>query len=368
MEANRVLPATTSAPPEADPISRPATDPMGAGRWWQRGLRNGTAIGGLVLVAALLLNGTDIAATGGVLRDLPAAILISAAVHLPQIVMTALAWRVLVPGALRPSTGTMSRLRWYRESAGTLLPVGGLVGQVAAARLLMRSGVPGDLAGATATVDLTVEVVSQVFFTLAGLALLVGRGGSGGMAGVAAVGIAVVAGCAVALVAVQRLPRLRWIGARLARLAWRWPALRLHRLDPLYQAVLRLHAQPRALAAALFWHSAAWAFGALEIVGVLGLLGRPLGFADGLIVESTAQALRNAGFMLPGALGVQEGALIGAAALVGIPPAQALTVALVRRTREVLTSMAGLLAWQRSEAAWRDTPVPAPSVAGQGEG
>ena len=85
---------------------------------------------------------------------------------------------------------------------------------------------------------------------------------------------------------------------------------------------------------ALGWHGAAWALGALEIVGVLGLLGHRLSLADGLIIESMAQALRNAGFMLPGALGVQEGALIGAAALVGVPPAQALTVALVRRTRE----------------------------------
>ena len=341
---------------------------MAAGRWWQRGIRNGALIGALVVAAALLLNGTDIAATAAMLRDLPAAIVISAAVHIPQILLTALAWRALVPGNLRPSAGTMSLLRWYRESAGTLLPVGGLVGQVAAARLLTRSGVPGHLAGATATVDLTVEVVSQVFFTLAGLALLLGRGHASGLEGVAAGGIAVVAGCALAMVAVQRLPRLRWVAGRLAPFAWRWPALRLHRLEPLYQAVLSLHAQPGTLAAALCWHSAAWVLGALEIVGVLGLLGHPISFADGLIIESTAQALRNAGFMLPGAVGVQVAAMIGAAALVGVPPAGALTVALVRRTREVLLSVVGLLAWQRSEARWRDHPVVVPSAVGREEG
>ena len=338
---------------------------MAIGRWWQRGVRNGTVIGGLVLIAALLLNGTDIAATGAMLRDLPTAIAVSAAVHIPQIVMTAMAWRALVPGLLRPSAGAMSLLRWYRESAAALLPVGGLVGQVASARLLARTGVPGDLAGATATVDLTLELIAQVFFTLAGLALLLGRGRTDGMEGVAGVGLAVAAACALALVAVQWLPRLPWVGARLASLASRWPALRLHRLADLYRAVLRLHAQPRSLAAALCWHGAAWTLGTLEIMGVLGLLGRRIGFADGLIVESTAQALRNAGFMLPVAVGVQEAALIGAAALVGVPPAQALTVALARRTREVLAGMGGLLAWQRSETAWRDGKLPALSVAGQ---
>ncbi len=339
---------------------------MDISRWWQRGVRNGTVIGGLVVVAALLLHATDIVAIAAPLRDLPAAVAISAAVHVPQFLMTALAWRTLVPGKLRPSVGIMVLLRWYRESAGTLLPVGGLVGQVAAARLLMRSGVPGDLAGATATVDLTLEVVAQVFFTLAGLALLLGRGRAGGMEGVAAAGVGIAASCAVALLVVQWLPRHRWVGARLAPLASRWPALQLHRLAALYRAVRCLHAQPRTLAAGLCWHSAAWAFGALEIVGVLGLLGRPISFADGLIVESVAQALRNAGFMLPGAVGVQEAAMVGAGLLVGIPSPQALTVALVRRTRELLTSMAGLLAWQRSEATWRTNLVPVPS--GQEEG
>ena len=368
MEASGVSHAAKPADTLADAPICSGADGMAAGRPWQRGIRNGSLLAGLILAAAFLLNGSDIAATVAALRDMPAAIMISAAVHLPQILMTALAWRTLVPVRLRPSAAAMSRLRWYRELAGTLLPAGGLVGQVAAARLLARSGVPGDLAGATATVDLTMEVLAQVFFTLAGLALLLGRGGSDGIAGVAAAGIAIVAGSAAALLAVQRMPRQRWLGKRLARLAWRWPALRLHRLEPLFQAVLRLHAQPRTLATALCWHSSAWALGALEIVGVLGLLGQPIGLADGLIIESMAQALRNAGFMLPGAVGVQEAALIGAAALVGVPPAPALTVALVRRTREVLMSMAGLLAWQHAEVARRGGAVPAPAGIAERDG
>ena len=361
-------PTTDSAVTRADPIARSTADATKVGRWWQPGVRNGTVIGGLVIVAALLLNATDIVAITAPLRDLPAALAISAAVHLPQILMTALAWQTLVPGTLRPSAGTMMLLRWYRESAGTLLPAGALVGQVAAARLLMRSGVTADLAGATATIDLTLEVVAQVLFTLAGLALLSGRGSSGGMAGVAAAGFGIAASCAMALLGVQWLPRLRWVGARLAPLASRWPALRLHRVTSLYREVRCLHAQPRTLATALCCHSTAWAIGAFEVVGVLGLLGRTVSFADGLIIESVAQALRNGGFMLPGAVGVQEAALVGASALVGIPLAPALTVALVRRTREVLTSLVGLLAWQRSEATWRNTRAAAAFVAGQENG
>jgi putative membrane protein len=258
----------------------------------------------------------------------------------------------------------MSLLRWYRESAGTLLPAGGLVGQVAAATLLARRGVPADMAGATATVDLTMEAVSQVLFTLLGLSLLLSGGHTDATARVAAVGAVIAVACAAALVAVQVLPRRSWLDAGLRRLSRRWPRLKLRWIGDLHRAVLCLHADRRALGLALCWHSAAWMLGAAEIMGVLDLLGQPVTLANALVIESVAQALRNAGFLLPGALGVQEGAIVGAAALVGVLPAPALAAALVRRTREVLMAMPGLLAWQHSEASHgrrlRAAAVPAP--------
>ena len=129
---------------------------------------------------------------------------------------------------------------------------------------------------------------------------------------------------------------------------------------PAPAAVRRLHTDWRGLAAALLWHGAAWVLGAFEIMGVLGLLGHPVSLADALVIESLAQALRNVGFMLPGALAVQEGAIVGAAALVGVPPAAALAAALVRRTREVRSACrAGGLApirnWRNAGAAPKGT-------------
>jgi uncharacterized membrane protein YbhN (UPF0104 family) len=100
----------------------------------------------------------------------------------------------------------------------------------------------------------------------------------------------------------------------------------------------------------MLFHTTSWVLGAVEIFGVLWLLGHPITLADALVVEALAQALRNVGFLLPGALAVQEGAIIGAAALVGVPASAALAVALVRRSREVVFSLPGLLAWQRAES------------------
>ncbi len=328
------------------------TDPpqaIAASPGWASGLRNGVLLGALALGAVLLLNHAELPGLGAILADLPVAVAISAAVHLPQIAFTAAAWRALLPPALRPGLGAMMLLRWYRESANALLPAGAIVGQAAAARLLARRGVPGDVAGATATVDLTLEAVSQFFFTLAGVLLLVAFRDTGGLAAFAWAGLGIAVAGAAAMVLVQRRLPLALAERLLARLARRWPAIRPSAIRDFQAAILALHANGPRLVAAMLWHTASWVIGAIEIWGVLWLLGQPVTLADALVIEALAQALRNAGFLLPGALAVQEGAIIGAAALCGVPPAAALAVALVRRAREVCFSLPGLLAWQRAE-------------------
>lgn len=319
--------------------------------WWRRLLGNGVLLGLLAFAIVLWLNREDLPGIGAVLLDLPAALAISAAVHLPQIVSTGLAWRALVPAAMRPRRRSMALLRWYRESANALLPAGALVGQAAVARLLARRGVRGDIAGATATVDLTIEAVSQFAFTLAGFALLLAGGAGGNIAGVAISGIGLAALMVVLMVGAQRHLPLRGLERLLTWLSRRWPRLEPAWIGSFQAAVLRLHADRRAMGTAMAWHLFAWALGAVEIMGVLALLGHDVSLADALIIESVAQALRNAGFMLPGALGVQEGAIIAAAALVGVPAGPALTTALVRRAREVLFGLPGLIAWRRTHRA-----------------
>lgn len=318
---------------------------------------NGVLLGVLALGAVIALNYSEIPGLTRILADLPLAVAISAAVHVPQIFFTALAWRALLPPEQRPPIATMMALRWYREAANALLPAGAILGQAAAARLLARQGVPGDMAGATATVDITIEAVSQLFFTLAGIFLLLVGRETGGLAGFALAGLGIALAGAAAMVAVQRRLPLALLERGLARLARRWPAIRPDAIRDFQAAILALHANWSRLAAATLFHTISWVLGAVEIAAVLWLLGHPITLADALVVEALAQALRNAGFLLPGALAVQEGAIIGAAALVGVPAAAALAVALVRRSREVVFSLPGLLAWQRAEArAGRPSP------------
>ncbi len=314
----------------------------------------------LVAIAAVLawLDRDDLAGLLRALRQAPAGVGIALLVHVPQIALTAFAWQVLMRGPERPGAWLMLRLRWLREAANALLPAGGLIGQTLAARLLIRRGVPADIAASTATVDLTIEAATQVLFTLTGLALLLrARGGAGlgtvglGTVGLGSVGFGTVLGLGLAasglavgaLVTVQRRLPLDWLRRRLPR---RWAAGVLDRVESVQRDVRRLHRAPSRLLLATLLHSAAWSLGALEVAGVLRLLGIHLDLAHGLVIESIAQALRSAGFAVPGAMGIQEGAIVGACALVGVPPAPALVLALVRRAREMLVGVTGLASYR----------------------
>jgi hypothetical protein len=68
-----------------------------------------------------------------------------------------------------------------------------------------------------------------------------------------------------------------------------------------------------------------------------------VGWRESLLLESLGQAIRGAGFAIPGALGVQEGGYLLLAPLAGLPPNAALALSLAKRARELLLGLPGLL-------------------------
>jgi len=75
-------------------------------------------------------------------------------------------------------------------------------------------------------------------------------------------------------------------------------------------------------------------------------MGNPVSFADALVIESMVYALRTGAFIVPWAVGVQEGGYILAGALFGLPPQLALGLSLLKRAREIVTGAPVLIIWQ----------------------
>ena len=94
---------------------------------------------------------------------------------------------------------------------------------------------------------------------------------------------------------------------------------------------------------ALFFAFINWFFGTIEIFITMHLIGYPISIADAWIIEAVAQLVRTGTFFIPASIGAQEGAFLIIGSAVTGSPALGFTVAIVRRIREIIWIIWGLL-------------------------
>jgi putative membrane protein len=265
------------------------------------------------------------------------------AIHLAQLFLSSIAWRSLFyePG---PGISAYFRLRLIREGIDSLFPVAQIGGEVIGARLLAKRGIEAGKAGASVIVDVTLEVLSQALFLLAGigmLAMLV-DGYSTEWLGTLAVAVIAAGGFLLA----QRFGLLRLLEVVAERIARQFPGVDGLSQIGLHAAAAAFYRRGGALLRAALLHFGSWSLGTIETWFVFHALGVPASLAQALVVESLGMAARTAGFAIPGALAVQEGGFALAALSVGLPETAGLSLSLVKRAREVLVGIAGVaLAW-----------------------
>jgi len=120
--------------------------------------------------------------------------------------------------------------------------------------------------------------------------------------------------------------------------------------------------QTRRCALSVALHLAGWLLGALEAWVMLLVLQIPTGLALAVVIESLGSGVRFASFLVPGAVGVLEGANTGAFAALGLGASAGLAFTLVRRARQAVWIGIGLLVivGARLQAARAPvTPLPA---------
>ncbi|MEA3003456.1 MAG: hypothetical protein QOH81_2244 [Sphingomonadales bacterium] len=306
--------------------------------------RRGSAIAaiavGLALALSLLL-GNDLGQIGRILLAARWSVLIVVLLHLPQTLFSVLGWRGLI--ASPPPLPALYLLRWIRDSVNTLLPVAQVGGDFVRVRLLAARGYSLTAAAASTVVDVVLEMGTQILFTLGAILLLV-AGPHFGNAGPMALAIAGGSLTVILLLfAAQRLGLLR-LAERLVERGGGWD-----RLAGLHDAVAAFGRERGRLARAGLYHLAAWLLGGVESYAGLKILGLPGGVREALVIEALGHASRAVGFMIPGALGVQEGGYVLICAMFGIGPQGALALSLIRRIRELILGVPGLILWHRIE-------------------
>ncbi len=315
---------------------------------------------GLALLIAILAS----QGVGDVLRaaaDVGLGLFPVITLHLLPLILDSVAWARLLPKNRRPRLVTMLRLRWIGESINGLLPVARIGGEWAKARLLARAGVPDPLAAASVIVAMTSAVLAQMLFVVLAAGLLALRVGGATIAASALLGAGLL-GAALGLFCVAQNRGLFGAMLRLSRrLAPRLTASRAHWDASALDADIRtLYQRKGPFLQSTLWHLAAWLTGSGEIWLTLHFMGRGITPLDALTYEGLIVGVRAAGFVVPGALGLQEGGFLVLGSILGVTAPAALGAAVVRRCRELTLGLPGLATWWL--ALSRPTPTITPTI------
>jgi putative membrane protein len=302
-------------------------------------------LGGMIVAASLVATAAMVVWWGAAhigavvwraLPALPAAI----AVHCIQLTISGYGWWLLLERP-RPKVARLLLARWVREALNTVLPIAGLSGGVAATRLLARNaGLTMAAATAATTGDLTCEAISQapyLIMTLAIVALLAPGQLSPGRAALAIVPIAL---GAAGFVLAQRMGLMRLVERAASRLGFGQAMAGLH------DGLMQLHARPVQVTQSVLVHMVGWGLGGAEVWVILRAIGHPVGPAAAFAIEGLGMAARSIGFALPSGLAAQEAGFVVACAAFGIAAPDALAMSMLKRLRELIVGVAGVIAWR----------------------
>jgi len=307
------------------------------------------AVIGLIVLVWLLLN-EGIAGIFTVLSLVGLNIAWICIYRVVPIVLDAHGWNQLFSREQRPCFADLARARWLAESVNTLFPVGQVGGHILRARLIGRKGKGSNEAGATVMVDFTIGLLTQVVFTILGLALLLHQIGQYH----AATGIWTGIGIALIVISCfffsQKAGLFGFMAHAVKLLVGRKKTTAFmgnaHNLD---QKITEIYSRTTKLLSCFFWRLIGWIAKSGENWLFFFFAGAPISLQEAIILESISTAFRSAAFFIPGGLGVQDGSLLFTGSLLGLGPDTVMALALAKRFRELAVGIPGLLWWFKVE-------------------
>jgi hypothetical protein len=256
-------------------------------------------------------------------------------------------WRTLLDGGVR--FADVLRIRLAGEAVEMLTFTGPFLAEPAKGWLLTRRGLATADAFAAVVIEYLLYTVASSWLALVALWLLLARGTlpprvQSGVVTVIALTIAFLLAFTFAavtgvglIVPILRLSRVV-IGARRAEIA----AREFARVE---DAIIRfLHHHRARLSEVLAIETAAQLLLIFEIWIVLVALAVPRSWEQSFVLEGGVKFVPIAFAFIPGQFGALEGVYALLAGAIGLPAAVGLTLALLRRVRDLLVAAAGLVA------------------------
>jgi uncharacterized protein (TIRG00374 family) len=264
------------------------------------------------------------------------------------VILDVMGWRRAFPRrSVAPPLRDLYAIRLAGETVNDFTPSASVGGEPVKALLLRDRGVSMTDAVASLIIGKTTLTAAQILFIVCGLALLALRFYPSWRAALAVAVIAIASYVFVRVVVHwQRRGLLgsttRWLqkitgsSGRLQRLAERGQ-------DVDYEIAAFYEHQRSDFWASLSLHFTSWVFDGAELGVLLWLLGHAVDWPAVLMVEALIQPVKAAALVVPAGLGVVDAGGVLAFTLVGYEPGLGLAVMLLRRLREVVYGVLGLV-------------------------
>jgi glycosyltransferase 2 family protein len=251
-----------------------------------------------------------------------------------------LGWRYAFAGQAAPYPRLLAA-RTAGEALNIVTALGSVGGEAVKVWLL-RPAIPYEESVPSVVIAKTTSTIAQVLFLTLGLILAATTVTINGR----------IVSAMLGLVALESLLVGGFLGTQLAGLVRRagrllaWAGLlaetsHAERLDASLRQFYR-HRWPRFLLSVAF-HLGGWMLGVLETMVILWVLGMPVHMGTAAVIEALGSGVRFATFLVPGSMGVLEGANAGIFAALGLGASGGLAFSLVRRARQVVWIGIGLL-------------------------
>jgi glycosyltransferase 2 family protein len=258
------------------------------------------------------------------------------------------AWYVLMPRESAIPHRVFVWARMVRDSAAEVLPFSQFGGMALGARAAILHGVSRAFAFGSMIVDVTSEMLAQIAYIALGVAMLSARAphsaSTHSLTTMFAVGLALAVIAGGSLVALQRYGH--WVTAKMAARLLPGAAAATAAVPA---ALDQIYRSPARVGFSSTLHFCAWLFNSVGTWIAFRLIGVHVDVAAVIAIESLVYAMRSAAFIVPNALGVQEGAYAILAPLFGVGAEFGLAVSLLKRARDIAIGVPVLLIWQAVE-------------------
>ncbi len=250
----------------------------------------------------------------------------------------------------------LSLARLAGEAINNLTPTANVGGEAVKVYLLRQHGVTSDVGTASVVAAKTALTVSQVAFIVLGLPFFLYRLDIGFHAWwIFGVVFVMAYGFVMVLVRWQQRGLVEkcvsWLRRRFP--GWSRVAHWQQRAKHIDTHLFRLYdGDAKDFIAASLYHFLGWAVGAVEVYVFLILIGAPVSWMDALIIETMIQPVTAAALIIPGALGVREAGGVFLCRLLGIEEGAGLTLMLLKRAREAVYNLVGLIVLTRTGYAF----------------